>query len=59
MYQMVFKYAASALLVASLFWLTLSGKMDNQEYILLATNILVGLGAYHAGAAGPNGENKG
>lgn len=52
MYQMAFKYAGSAILVISLFYLTITGKMDVNQYIGLVFSILAGLGAYHAGVGG-------
>ena len=57
-YQMLYKYAACALLVASLFFLVLNHMMDTNQYIGLVLAILAGLGAYHAGVGGSSNDDS-
>ena len=45
------KYAAAGVLIGSLFYLVLTGKIQASDYQTLATTALGALGGFHAGAS--------
>ncbi len=48
------KYASAGVLIGSLFYLVLTGKMQASDYQTLATTALGALGGFHAGASRTN-----
>ncbi len=48
--SLTLKYASAGVLIGSLFYLVLIGKMQASDYQTLATTALGALGGFHAGA---------